>query len=163
MSTKITIEHCGMAGTGRTITEAKQDAARKIGKALAGSYTPWLASVDGETLLVFRDTAGWHYQVLAGGEEPRFCHGSCVEDGKTFDEAREAGCFHLAQGRDSIPDVLMRYLSPAKARQLTAYHAWQRAYRQAKAEGLSDEQARGRANAAERVFRAALDALCRTA
>lgn len=150
MATKVTVEHCGMAGSGRTVTEAKQDAARKITKALAGSYTPWTAVVGDQTLLVFRDPEGWHYQVISNQDAPRFCYGSCVEQGRTFEEAREAGCFHLAQNCESIPNILIPYLRPEKVRQLNEYFAWQRAYRQATAEGMSNEQARNVANAATR-------------
>jgi hypothetical protein len=139
----VRIEYYGVDGEGRNVTEAKQDAGRKITKAMSGSYTPRVLSAGGETIIVFRSPDGWRYGFLRDGDlsglqgqaddreeverHARKHLGSNVTDWRT--------CFD-ADGVDQIvKDARDR-------REIATSCKWQRDYHTAKDAGLDDTNAR---------------------
>lgn len=67
MST-VRIDYFGMSGEGKTVTDAKRDAGRKIEAALAGSYTPEILAWRGYAILIYREPAGWCNRLIADPE-----------------------------------------------------------------------------------------------
>lgn len=134
----ITLDYYGMTGQGRTVTEAKQDAGRKITEALSGDYTPRVYSFGGNTWAVWRTPRG----IVSGRVLPdgKF-GGTCLHGRDTFEEACYTTRFHLAQlgcdiTSDEIPSIL-----PGDEKSIREFSWWlgfQRAYRHAKAGGKND-------------------------
>ena len=138
-------------GFGRTATEAKEDMFRSIMRSLrwAGAAPKVVAALDGRlAALVYASEGSWHYRILRDGAPAGQCG--------AWDGPRDAEIHarrHLAQlafddeavrdGTDVIhpDDIDGRY---EHARWVT----WQRAYAEAKAEGLDDEACRERADKA---------------
>lgn len=60
MSNSVTVTYYGVEGTGRTVTEAKKDAGRKIEESLTGTYKPQLIESRGTAIVIWRDPHGWH-------------------------------------------------------------------------------------------------------
>lgn len=151
MTQKITLTYFGVEGSGRTVSEAKKDAGRKIEAALTGDYDPFLIGHCGYLGLVGRDPRGgqlgtWGYRVIEAG-----CLGG---DGLTVfidtnyasrHDAIAACAYHLAQNAGTYAG-LERHLAAARLRDLDAYFLWQQEYAKAKSEGLGDEECRARAN-----------------
>ena len=54
----IKLEYCGMAGEGRTVREAKQDATRKIESFLSASHEPVFIKWKGEAVLLWHTPHG---------------------------------------------------------------------------------------------------------
>lgn len=72
MSTRIALTYCGMAGEGRTVTEAKKDAARRIEKAMEGSYSPIvLTAGEWQALMYRRPDCGWSHAIISGPDRER--------------------------------------------------------------------------------------------
>ena len=67
MST-VRIDYYGVEGEGRTVTDAKRDAGRKIEAALAGSYTPEILVWRGYAILIYREPTGWCNRLIADPE-----------------------------------------------------------------------------------------------
>lgn len=65
----VRITYYGMEGAGRTLTEAKTDAGRKIEQALSGYYTPTILSWRDWAILVYRDPlASWKTAIIVDAE-----------------------------------------------------------------------------------------------
>lgn len=71
MATAITLTYFGFEGAGRTVTEAKKDAGRKIEQAFEGDYTPEVFAYRGHSYLVWRTPEGWCNRAVAGPDGPR--------------------------------------------------------------------------------------------
>lgn len=111
----VRIEYYGMEGEGRTLTEAKKDAGRKIQAALGGYYTPELLTWRGETALIYREPNGWRYSLLLSGgkliDRPYGISSNGPHASKK--EALQSAGFSLAQngwqpadGTEILPDFL---------------------------------------------------------
>jgi hypothetical protein len=73
----LTIKYYGVEGSGRTVTEAKKDAGRKIEIALAGDYNPVIIVWRKHAYLIYRDpTVGWRDRLI--------CDEDGVRDGTVF-------------------------------------------------------------------------------
>ena len=67
----ITTTYYGVEGSGKTLREAKADAARQIEQALKGSYTPTIIAHRGWAHLIYREPTGWHYRNIVTPEGAR--------------------------------------------------------------------------------------------
>jgi hypothetical protein len=134
--------------------EAAQAAVEAAAVALEGSYTPILVRVGGvdAALLVYRDPhAGWVYRFLElpllppGGAYQKPVSYHAAGDWTTSEQAIRAGRRHLAQylqGRGVAFEVAVEAIDPANQedrREFAELEGFQRAYRAAHAQGLSDE------------------------
>lgn len=139
----ITVNYCGMTGTGATKTRARQDAARKIEEALSGSYTPFVMSYKGMVAVIARDPTStlhsWGYKLYCHDEIGRDVWLDCNYE--TRDVAIQACARHLAQNAGSY-DGLEDWLTRAEQRDLDGYFAWQAGYAVARVRGASDEECR---------------------
>jgi hypothetical protein len=155
---------CGPEAARRN--EAAQAVVHAAAAALEGSYTPTLVRVGGvdTALLVYRDPyAGWVYRFLdlpplpPGGarQEPVGYH--AAGDWTTSEQAIRAGRRHLAQylqGRGVAFEVALEAIDPANQQdrqEFAELEGFQRAYRAARAQGLSDEGDQARHSAYEHL------------
>ena len=131
-----TIKHLGMEGTGRTKSEAKQDAISKIEAATAGSYTPTVIVSGVWAALVYRDLSGWGYKLIATADEgirAGAVFAACYDSREKAhrDARRHVGQLSLPQwgagvfSPDDVPSVVE---NEEDRRELHRYAAWQRAY-----------------------------------
>lgn len=145
----VTIEYCGMAGSGRNVTEAKNDAARKLVTLVHDIQSgPSVVDVYGEKAIVWRHDDGWRYAIVdvgAGyGRNYSMMHSGHGSKAETEMAAR----YHLAQNlwRLTVEDD-WRYctecgLDDERARELVSWAMFQRAYREAIERGADDNMAR---------------------
>lgn len=152
MSRKVTIEFCGMLGTGETKAKAKQDAMRRIEAVLSGDWNPYFLSHKGVVAIVSRapdaTAKQWDYQLAWELDRSKDLYPS--RNYETRDAAIQAAAYHLAQNALSY-DGLEHWLSLDRRRDLDAYFAWQAEHAKAHAEGLTDQQCRDRADAAQQL------------
>lgn len=144
MANRIRLNYCGMDGEGRTVTQAKCDAAGKIRTLLSGD---WQARcIYGRRILTFvwRDINGWCYKIIdpadANGQD-EIIYG--VRSGSLADIDRRARS-HMAQWEHDMdrPFEVPTYLTDKRdIGEYLRLAAWQLAYRQARADGLSDTDA----------------------
>ena len=139
MSTTINLTYFGMHGAGRTVTEAKQDAGRKIEKALTGSYAPELLGRPHHTYraILWREPTCWSYHLLEHDTKPETLFG-CSRDYGSRQDARRYVLCHLADLNDDV--TLLS--DPADIRDWQTKHDWVIRVRTAQAAGYSDEDAR---------------------
>ena len=140
MSTTINITYFGMHGEGRTVTEAKQDAGRKIEKTLTGSYAPELLGRPDHAYraIMWREPTGWGYHLLDADTKPGALYGCYVLGDETHEKARRDALRHLADLNDDV--TLLS--TPADIRDWQTKHDWVIRIRTAQAAGYSDEDAR---------------------
>lgn len=137
MKKTATVNLYGMEGEGRTVKEAKEDAARKIEHALNSSYIPRLISFRGESCLIWRTPRGLNSALLHNGK----IEGICMYTTDSTDEIEESVRFQLAQlcwdeKEDSSP-----ILGDLRAYEFTSWVRFQRRYKEATAQGKSDHEA----------------------
>lgn len=142
----VTVTYCGMEGTGRNVTQAKQDAARKIEAVLSGYWSPVLIRGRKYLMLVYREPNGWRSKLI----DPRDTKARIVDTvygnfipGSTQDEAVADASRHLAQVEIDLdaPDPFFPppYLTHDRdVREWRSYVAWQLAARHAQKLGMSD-------------------------
>lgn len=154
MSKTIRIEYCGLDGSGRTVTEARQAAARKLTALVRDlrSNDPAVIQCGKIAKIVFRDADGWCTKIIADENG--------IRDGSTTlgYESREAAIKSAISGvvqdawRIDVPDdeafaldVCARYMKRDEgqqlARELAHWCGWQRRYAAAKEAGYNDNQA----------------------
>jgi hypothetical protein len=143
MRTKITLTYCGMTGEGPTVREAKQDAARKIEAALELNYTPSVFAWKGRTALVWNTPTGVCSAYVA--DNGIGTSGVCMHGlGTSIEAACISVRMSLAQaGADITSDEIPAILGKDKGA-ITHFQGWlgfQRAYRQAQADGLCEVDA----------------------
>lgn len=144
MAAKKRVSQYGFAGYGQTMTEAKADLQQQIGKALSDTYTPWMMTKNGWTVLVYRTPyIGWVYSLIHPGDNEPNC---CTMDSKGKEDAISSARFHLAQtcqnydtGYDSTD--LMDPSDVGKINALKDYFQWQCCYRAWRKAGLTDDEA----------------------
>jgi hypothetical protein len=154
---QVTVTYYGVEGTGRTVTEAKQDAGRKIEHSLSGSYTPRIIGNPAEVaVLIYREAlTGWVYRLIGPVIQPDLTSDSCTPIyGYNATPTREAcerdARRHLAQiqwgsiGRASANTIT----DPSDRAEHERWMDWQFGYRAAKERGLSDEECREAADCA---------------
>lgn len=154
--TTVNITYFGMDGTGRTLTEAKKDAGRKIEEAMSGSYQPRVLASRGIAMLLWRDPQGWRSSTLTDGGDDKGNDG--FRDELSYSSGRQdyweeyAGAIaHLAQqtwdGSEEYPPCLdnVRALSRKHEclgrRVLAEFASWrgfQLAYKVARAQGIAE-------------------------
>jgi len=144
MAATVRITYYGMEGEGKTLTEAKRDAGRKVEMALEGSYTPkLLGQLDSFHVIIWREPNGWSYKLLNGDPVdatktytyPEGLYG-CQGDSSYEDTLRSARR-HLAQVA-----VDVSYLEDQQ--DINSWHRNRRcqdAYKAARAEGKTDAEA----------------------
>jgi hypothetical protein len=153
---KVQVEYCGMPGEGKTLTAAKQDAARKAEDALKGDYTPTLLCVGDQMGLLFRTPQGWFGERITGYKSG-LIYGSSY--GLDQQAARIRFSYNLAQ-LAWTPEFISRYFggsdddfikyaigegkdkeSRQSASELRSWIKWQRGYRELRARGISENGA----------------------
>ncbi len=92
----VRVEYCGMDGEGKTLTAARQDAARKAEKAITGTYDPTILQSRGWIILVWRDPHGWRHSILREKEETR-CRLSYSSGSDDYDAVFAGALADLAQ------------------------------------------------------------------
>lgn len=145
MTKHVTVNYCGMEGSGRSVTEAKKDAARKLEQAVSGSYEPILLSCRRYAVLVYRKPLGWDYCTVADetGFRTSLCAGS-YDDNKQF--IMDAARWHLAQlawlPADGLeaPDMVLMDM-PRHQREFRSWAEFQLRYRDAIRLGMSANDA----------------------
>lgn len=100
MSKKVNVERFGMQGYGATITEAKRDAESKIEALFSGTWTPFVLSHNGHTLIVYREMNcygdGYNYMVVRPGDDGQNDRAIC-SGYESFADAIRSGRRHMAQ------------------------------------------------------------------
>jgi hypothetical protein len=141
VSTQINLTYCGMPASGRTVKEAKQEAARKIESALSGSYSPRFLRHADMLAFVWREPmSGFVYRIVYADSNAGALYGN---GGAGDDEitATRAAARHMAQNAGHYLGI-ESYLTDADRRELDRYFDWQARYSDAKARGLSDDDCR---------------------
>jgi hypothetical protein len=133
------ITYHGMHGAGRTLTEARRDAAQKIEQALSGTYDPVLLPLpDGDIMLGFRTPAeGWSYWFWRDGR----LSGGCLCALTTREELERRMRRHAAQSTEDSRYLEHPTCTEQDKRDFDEYRAWQQRYAAAQAQGLSDSEA----------------------
>jgi hypothetical protein len=157
--TNINLTYCGMPGSGPTVKEAKQDAARKIEAALADSYMPTVITWRGRIAIIFREpVGGWQYQIgdLEGEGLRHFCTVTSWEDRL---DAELAARRHLADnGRrpgERTSELLEGVRGPKGAdllyaqREFARSAAWSDRLQECMAAGMNEGDARTEAGIAQ--------------
>lgn len=151
MSKQINLTYCGMDATGRTVTEAKQDACRKLTSLVYSVNRGPVVLYVGESVgLVWPDAYGWCSRIIAGPYASE-CRTSGYLDARSATQACAAHIASLLWSHDvpndraffervlaDLPDAQMR---ETITRDQVGYVAWQRGYRTAREQGMSDGQA----------------------
>jgi hypothetical protein len=153
MANKISIEYFGMPGTGRTVTEAKQDAGRNIEAALSGDYTPAVLTFRGTVALIARDPkTGWGYRFVHS-EKGEMLQRMYLNCGYTdYEDCLLHAVRHIADNerktgeRDSELFNVLRPRIASEVRREFAQKAeyddvFQARYREAQGRGMSDGEA----------------------
>lgn len=140
----VTIDYFGMSGSGRTVTEAKQNAGRAIKAALDGSYTPEIIAWRGTGMLVHREPNGWCYRIITepdGSTREGPVYG-CPND-KDKAAALLAASRHLAdQGMRETDTEPPEFLKDRESRGEFMYKLeFLRRYRKAQRAGMNDNDA----------------------
>jgi hypothetical protein len=139
----VRLEYYGVEGVGRTVTEAKRDAGRKIEASLAGYYNPELLEWRGWAILLYRTPAAWHYSIVVeptAGVRAGVVYGNFRHD-RDHKEAKADALAHLAQlgwthdDGENSPD----FLSPPQAREMRSWAQFQLRYKTARDRGLTDQ------------------------
>ncbi len=141
---RITMTYYGVEGTGRTLTEAKKDAGRKIEESLSGDYTPTVLEWRGNAILVWREPSGWgHRYIVHDGKTVEGRVYACCQD--TKEEATRSALNSLAQSgwshfdvEDWAPEILR---DRADIAEFKSWVKFQRRYRVAQGKGLNDNDA----------------------
>lgn len=143
----VRVTYCGMEGEGKTLTAAKQDAARKAEEALTGDYTPVLVQRRGIAALVYREPAGWRTQVIV--DEQRAVRGGAVWGGyEDKEDATQSALYHVVQlawdgeEGDALDD-LAKGLDRRRLDDLRGWVRFQLLYRRAVECGLADHLRHG--------------------
>lgn len=148
MAKSVTVDLYGVEGTGRTVTEAKQDAGTRIESFFRGSHTPEVLHWRGYVALAHRlPGLDWCYGLVATPEGVR--EGPVMSLSGTG-YATAAECLkdagrHLAdlgyQEEDDLtpPPFLV---DPKDVAEFVRKVKWQRRYTLARGSGLTDWQAR---------------------
>lgn len=101
--TKINLEYFGMPGSGATVTEAKQDAGRKIESLLQDLGMPLLLHHKGAVAILTRDTYGWGYRLFDVSTLKAYQYaGHCSGGFDSREECLKAAVHHLAQNMRRI-------------------------------------------------------------
>ena len=141
--TTINLTYCGMNGSGPTVKEAKQDAARKIEAVLDGSYDPVVARLNGITGIAFRTPDGWKYTIVWADAKDGVNKNVCTITGG---DGRHEVLKHLLRHMDdnsSDPTVVAAFLGDDKA----GFSDWQgkqrfyAAYKAAREQGMNETDA----------------------
>ncbi len=145
----VRVEYCGMDGEGKTLTAARQDAARKAEKAITGSYAPTILESRGWIILVWRDPNGWRESIIKDEEGVR--KNSGYSSGVEYADAYHGALMSMAQmtwdGQEKYPpileDIALRH--PVKGsdgrRLLSDFDSWrgfQLAYKSPTAQALPE-------------------------
>lgn len=151
MSTTINLEYCGIDGSGPTVREAKQDAARKL-TALVNDLrrtSPLIILIEGHAALVWRDANGWTYRLItdengALRDGPQYGSSSSADDREATERSVRR---HLAMNawthdKDDAWLAAIPGLTEADRRQIGDWCAWQRRYKVARDAGKTDAEAR---------------------
>ncbi len=145
----ITVNYCGMEGTGETVTKAKQDAARKIEAVLFGNWDPYILFHHGMVAVVSRipgnSARQWGYALATPEDGSRDIWQTANYE--TREAAIADAASHLAQNAGTYAG-LEKYLSRNKQLDLDSYFVWQEAYAKAKALGYNDTECRHQADIA---------------
>lgn len=138
----ITVNYFGFDGSGKTVKEAKADAARKaqafISDAEIGAK---ILKLDSAYAVISRACGGWQYQIIW----PDGISGTvAVCMGESLKDAERRVRMHVAQVLCSIPDNPLNSLIVDKTDQAEykRWFNWQCRYREAVSSGYSDDQAR---------------------
>lgn len=148
MFTQITLTYCGVEATGRTVTEAKQNAARRIERFIETGPSPEIIVAGEYAALLWRTIAyGWEYKLIAtpdGGLREGRVYGGNGHDRKA-DTERECR-MHLADlatdWRTCITadDVHPVCEEQRDRREIADRCAWQRRYHAYKDRGFDHNQ-----------------------
>ena len=140
----VTIRYAGVEGTGKNITEAKQDAVRNIESALSGDYTPYFLRLGMHQALIWREPeTGWVYRVI--GDASGFLYS--VATAGDFKSALAYAKYHIAQNawngaNDEECLTFVGNIGTKERTSLSSWILWQRRYAQSKADGATDDEAR---------------------
>jgi len=141
----IRIDHYGVEGEGKTITQAKADAGRKIQAMLKGNYTPEIFTYKGRCSLIWREPfSGWYSRMLTDYEtgqiRPGLQNGCSSHSSKT--DAIQATRLNLAQAAWTTTDGLTipEILEPDQAQDFIAWARFQLKYQELKSGGLSEAE-----------------------
>ena len=144
MSQKVRITYYGMDGAGRNLTEAKQDAGRKIEASLAGDYNPVLLSCRSYQVLIYREPGGWCFLTVAtpnNGPKNETLYG-CPNYKDRYTALRDART-HLAQiawqpEDGELPPIK---LDRSQTREFSSWATFQLRYQDGITAGLSQHDA----------------------
>jgi hypothetical protein len=144
------LEYCGMPGSGPTVKEAKQDAARKLERLVNdSSKDPVVVACGSYASLVWRSAYGWCSSLISSPDgfykrlSPCY-YGSTSTRDEVIENARQ----HVAQlawTPEVEDDVLFASAAGITAGRLVEFLSWvafQRRYKRAIALGLNDNDAR---------------------
>lgn len=140
---RIRLEHFGVDGSGRTVTEAKQDAGRKIQALVEELRFPCVFRFPtGIVGVVARTVEGWSYALLYADQESRT---DALAASGYGDQAETVAAMrrHVAQNLVfGVPDHGLSVLADDRARrEHIGYVNWQLDYRALRAAGKSDHEA----------------------
>lgn len=151
----VTIEYFGMDGAGRTLTDAKKDAGRKIEAAMKGSYEPTVLASRGVVILLWRDPYGWRHSTITDGGDDKgnggFRDKLSYSSGNDYAYTLQSALSHLAQqtwdGAEELPPCLGSAASLIVRRDINgravlgefkSWRGFQLAYKVAIANGIDD-------------------------
>ncbi|MFI5294363.1 MAG: hypothetical protein ACHQ0Y_04990 [Thermodesulfovibrionales bacterium] len=137
----ISMEYYGFTGKGRTVKEAKSEASRQMQSFIKDAEGgPTIVMVDTIAVVFSRIKHSWQYQLIGGEFTPQCAH-SGYESKK---EAERRARMHVVQSVCIIPGNprLDLITDEEDKKDHLRWFDWQLRYKEAKARGCSDEDAR---------------------
>lgn len=146
MPNQVTVTYCGVESTGRTVTEAKQSAARRIESFARTGPSPSIIAAGPWAMLFYRDLSGWCASIIATPDGFRTDYLSGSHYGLDKSDVERSARRHLADlATDwrtcfTADDVDPCCLDKADRKEIACKAAWQRRYHAYKARGFNDNQ-----------------------
>ncbi len=141
MPRTIKVEYLGIEGSGRTVAQARQDAARRAERVIR--QQPVVYAYRGHVLAVWATPYGGSYTIAHPDSDGRvnFCT-SCAD----FDDSLQSGIRHLLdiarqEGEYEVPRWVPRGMHRDLVAEWRHQDRFHRAYRDARARGLNDCEA----------------------
>ena len=149
MANSVRVTYYGMEGEGRTVKEAREDAGRKVERALSGDYTPVILRLGNIMFLVHRSPQyGWCYTPHIEDKEGALF--TTMQEASKEEAIRRAKVHMAHNAIGTLPeDEILAYVDKKDRSEMKRYYDWQMCCRAWMATGADSETCRNHADRLE--------------